>query len=168
MNPSLRTLCLIAGCIVFGFAQAQAPNLDELEKRIEQGKKAKEQREAASRRADSEQKAQSSRMGALVVRSDAPCTLLIDSKRVADIPAGTARTISVQPGEQLVDCVSTEVPSVKYSGVQKARSGEKTVLEIGLAAQVQKMRGQNEKAARNAGFVESSAGILRETMTGLE
>lgn len=86
----------------------------------------------------------------LVVRSDAPCSLSIDGKQVATMQASEAQTLVVQSGQQLLECTSTEESSVKYSAIQSANAGSKTVVDIALADKVVSLRRGKEAASQRA------------------
>ena len=191
-RPITRTviavLVLLAGPLVL--RAAEAPNLEDLERRIEAAKqaeadKAEAERRASAQRADAERRkaAEAATKATLVLRSDAPCRLTLDGEAAGELAAGTLRNVAVAPGQQLLACVSMEQESVKYEEVITAQAGAKTVHEIKLAQRVAEVRSAAQaKAAKEAKerslcanpagnpvcLEDAGGGVLRQPATGLE
>jgi Protein of unknown function (DUF1566) len=124
----------------------------------------------------------------LVVRTDAACTLFVDTRQVTFLYAGDGQVVPVQAGEVLVECVTAgewaagewPVPPQRYSEVFKLKTGEKRVVQIELAEKVaagkramkERYEAEKEKRAqtaeRVAGYVDAGPAIVRNEITGLE
>jgi hypothetical protein len=167
-------------------AQADSPtdtqNLDDLTKKIEQGKAEKAKRDASAQKKAAEQKAREAHLATVVIRSDAPCALYANGEKQSIIQAGTG-SVKVPGGQNLVDCISTEEADAKYSATITTRAGENSVLVIELAAKVleiqrAKQQAQNDRlqAERDRLACEQNShemsnlggGVLRQCKVGIE
>jgi hypothetical protein len=85
----------------------------------------------------------------MVVVSDAACALEVNGDPIAALEPGAVKKLSVWPGDQLVKCASTDEPGEVFSVVQSIKSGEQTVLQIGLASRVEAVRQKREAQAQS-------------------
>jgi hypothetical protein len=170
-------------------AQTTAPtdtqSLDELSKKIEEGKAEKAKKAAAEKskaaqhqEAERKKEAAEGRMATVVIRSDAPCQLYVNGEQKTVIQAGTSQ-VKVSGGQNLIDCVSTEESGAKYSNTIATHAGENTVLAIELAPSVQYVQGIKQQAAlarqeklaceaHQDVFQEVATGVVRQCRTNLE
>lgn len=158
-------------------------NLDDLERRLDAAKKADVAKKESTRRALAARAANEASQGRLVLEADAPCEVRIDGERKATLKPGAISTVEVEGGQQLIDCVSTEFPDIKVREVREVTAGNKLVVSLTLAAQVELARtvaesrraeAEVERAralAREAAakrYVAVDDGVLRDTTTGLD
>ena len=85
----------------------------------------------------------------MVVVSDAACALEVNGDPIAALEPGAVKKLSVWPGDQLVRCASTDEPGEVFSVVQSIKTGEQTVLQIGLASRVEAVRQKREAQAQS-------------------
>jgi len=85
----------------------------------------------------------------MVVVSDAACALEVDGDPIAALEPDAVKKLSVYPGDQLVKCASTEEPGEIFSVVQSIKAGEKSVLQIGLAARIAAARQKRAAQAQS-------------------
>ena len=138
MNRAFR-IFIIGGVCAMGIGPALAQetvNLEELEARLK-----KAQAEDAAQKAEANRKAEAARraaaeMGTLVIEADAVCMLRIDGEDKGLLYPGEVKTVRVQSGQQLIDCVSTESPQAKVREIREVEAGAKLVLTLSLADKV--------------------------------
>lgn len=122
--------------LVFAIDAVPAPNLDDLQRQLDDAKRNKtkpsRERPAVSTK-EAAQEVPTGPRATLVVESDAPCELRVDGQRKAILKASEPVTIVVESGKQLLDCVSTESPSVKVREMVQAQAGTKDVKTLQLA-----------------------------------
>ncbi len=116
-------------------AQAPEANLDATKRKLDAAKQAQ---------------AEQARMATLVLRSDADCRLSINGEDQGVLNAGQVKAVKLIPGEQLVDCTSTEFDSARLSTVKTATVGTQSVVMLELAASVSVERAAREAAQREA------------------
>src|SRR5882672_7629899 len=85
----------------------------------------------------------------MVVVSDAACALEVNGDPIAALDPDAVKKLSVWPGDQLVKCASTDEPGEVFSVVQSIKTGEQTVLQIGLASRVEAVRQKREAQAQS-------------------
>ena len=157
MRIFLSTLLVVGLFANSAYAQTAAPSLESIEAQI----KAKEEaaaraaqqakQAAAARQADATRNAELARQqemarmeqarrdadsapATLIVQSDADCSLTLDGKPRAQLVAGLVESLQVQPGEQLIRCVSLEDASHAVELVKQVDGGAKLVVNLELAA----------------------------------
>lgn len=166
MRKAIRTILpLIALTLAPNLvAQSQAPDLDKLQKQLDDAK-AEEARAAEA----------AGRMATLVIRADAPCQLEIDGTPRTILKADQAQTLEVLGGEQLIECRSTEETQVRHSEVRDVPAGSKEVLLLELAAEVQTIHRAREREAAAAAqpafqsrWTDLGNGVLKDSRTGLQ
>lgn len=89
----------------------------------------------------------------LVIRSDADCNLTVNGSPQGSVTAGSAKAVTVTPGEQLVECVGG---GAKAESVVEVFPGTQKVVKIGLATKVQVQ-----------GRFKAGAGVVLDNRTGL-
>lgn len=163
-------------------------SLDEIERRIQQGKAKKAQEAAEQSKARSVNQGDQSRVATVVVQTDASCEFSVNGKRIRTLAQGITE-VKVQGGQSLVSCSSTEVSGVAFEVELETRSGQSTVLRIQLASRVTQAQQQRQREAEkrdqlarqekefraecDAGTPHlmgpgSTPGALRQCSTGLE
>ncbi len=159
-------------------AQTTDADIDAVQRKLDAAKQAQAAKEAAERR----EAAAQARMATLVFRTDADCELSINGETQAVLATGQTKAVKVNPGEQLVDCVSTELSATSISQVRTATAGTQIVVLLELAAKVRgvreqqaaasraqaeaEARAQREKALRER-YVVQTDGNVRDQQTGL-
>jgi len=146
-RPGLRLLVALTACLMLRPALSQIPTIEELEKRIEEAKKAKEEKQPQGQPQGSGDAAvPAARHGTLVVRNDAPCLLSIDGKRVGDVLPAGAREITVDRGDRLIECTSVDEPAISLSSLANVKAAGKTIVQLQLkdkvAAEGEQRRGR--------------------------
>lgn len=130
--------------------RAQTTNLDELQKRIEQGKAEQARKDAMASKAAADKTAQGKaadgRTAPLVVSTDSPCTLYVNGQQHTSGLGTGVTNLKIPAGQSLVDCVSTEEAEVRFRTTVTAKAGESVVLEIELAQKVADVRRQRDEA----------------------
>ncbi len=150
----------------------ETPTIEELEKRIEEAKKARQAKEqppaVAKPQSDQPSIAPVPKPGTLIIGNDAPCLLSIDGERVGDVLPAGAREMTVPRGERSIECTSTDQPAISVSQVVKIKPREKTFVELSLKDKVAMEAAHRKQAAGRMGsFDELSGGLLRDHRTGL-
>jgi len=165
-------MALALSCIPFPVA-AQ-PSLDELEKRIQQGKTKRAQETVGQGKVRSANQAEQARLATIVVQTDAPCEFSVNGKRVRTLAQGVTE-VKVPAGRSLVNCDSTEAPGLARESELELHSGQNTVLRIQLASLVDRhSRRLGEMRAAcdgvDAHIMESGGapGVLNQCGTRLE
>lgn len=175
-NAPIAALLVAVVLVAAPLRAEETPNLEELERRIEAVKreeaakaaKMEADRRATAQRAEAERKraAEAAAKATLVLRSDAPCRLSIDGAEVAELAAATPHSVTVAPGQQLLQCVSTDEAVVKHEEVLNAQAGSKTVHDIAMAEAVAKAHTERlaaeKKAAQEAGKQAAAAAAERK------
>jgi hypothetical protein len=124
-----------------------------------------------------QQEAQQRAAAELVVKADADCQLTVNGEGKGKLTANQTQLIKVSPGEQLIECVTTDGTSANAQETKTVAAGAQAVVVLSLAAviaarqQEAQQRAAAESAARNPGnlgFVDLGGGILKDTKTGLE
>ena len=128
---SLLLLCSLAATVL-AQTNTAAPTIEEVEAQIKQAEQAQANRASeAARKAElakqeaikRDANAASARMATLLFRSDAECTLSINGEAQGVLAAGATKAVKVNPGDQIVDCVSTRYASVRLNTVKTAAAG---------------------------------------------
>ena len=181
-RPGLRLLVAMMACLMLRPAFSQTPTIEELEKRIEEAKKAKEEKQQVQTQGqpqrDHDGAVPAAKHGTLIVRNDAPCLLSIDGKRIGNVLPAGAREITVDRGDRLIECTSVDEPAISLSSLAKVAGG-KTIVQLQLkdkvavererraqiaAAQDEERRREEQKRAATA---ERQKGSLDHVADGL-
>jgi hypothetical protein len=190
LKNSIHAVASLAVAVLISVATndalAQQPNLEQMQRDLERAKREKAAREK-------ERASTAARQATLVIRSDAPCQLSLDGRRVASLKSGEALMLTVQAGETLLECESVDGGAAKYAVTHKLEAGTKAVVQIELQAKVtaaQQSRDvarqqaerkraedarqaaaaaevQSKRAAIEARFVDQGDGTLRDQQSGL-
>jgi hypothetical protein len=126
---TLTSVCLLLLAAIG--AVAAEPNLDDLQRRLDAAKR--DQQKAVP---PPVQKPASPRQSTLIVRADSACRLTLDGKLMGELGAFETRSLSVAPGEALVECQSVAEASARYATAYKFEAGTKVVLQIELQEKV--------------------------------
>jgi hypothetical protein len=166
-------------------ASNTAPDLDDLERRLEAAKAAAAKKEQADKVAAEQRKAEQARaaeaaakqQATLVVKTDADCQLTVNGEDKGNLTAGQTQSIKINPGDQMIECVTTNGSGAKAEATKAVEAGTQALVELALADEIARkqleaqQRAVAESAARdpgNLGFVDLGGGILKDTKTGLE
>lgn len=136
-HPGLRLLVALTACLMLRPALCQIPTIEELEKRIEEAKRAKEEKQPQGQPQRGDDGAvPAAKHGTLVLRNDAPCLLSIDGKRVGDVLPAGAREITVDRGDRLIECTSVDEPAASLSSLANVKAAGKTIVQLQLKDKV--------------------------------
>jgi uncharacterized protein DUF1566 len=157
-QPALLLSMALAACLMVRPAFSQTPTIEELEKRIYEAKKvkeAKEQAEAESKRQQEQQREQQSteaaaKQGTVIIENDAPCSLSIDMERIGKVLPVGASEMTVQRGERLIECTSTDDPEISVSRVVRVKAVEKTRVQLRLKEKLAAEQRQEASKMANA------------------
>jgi hypothetical protein len=186
-QPALVPVAALIACLMaHPAAICQAPSveeppaIEELEKKIEEAKKARQAKEQppadAPAQPNQPDAAAPPKPGTLIIGNDAPCRLSIDGERIGDVLPAGARELTVQRGEHSIECTSTDEAAVSVSQHVKIKPRDKTFVELSLkdkvAAETARKRQTAAKAApqpaaRMGSFDELGGGLVRDRRTGL-
>jgi hypothetical protein len=124
----------------------------------------------------------------LIVKADAACQLTVNGEAKGALQVNETKSLKLNPGEQLVECTSSEDASAKAQQTKAVTAGAQAVVVLALAdkmaskqQEAQQQRAAAERAAheraaaesaardpQNLGFVELGNGVLKDTKTGLQ
>ena len=76
----------------------------------------------------------------LIVRTDAPCELIMVGEPPVLVDPGEAREITVKPGEIALSCVSTEIPTVRTNQIRQLDVDTRVIVNLQLADEVNARR----------------------------
>lgn len=147
------------GCVglvlISRLVSAQSPDddIDAVQPKLDAAKQAQAAKEAAARRSQE----QLARMATLLFRTDADCRLSINGKAQGVLAVGETKEVKVNPGDQLVDCVSTDMVSVSTHEVKTATAGTQSVMLLHLADRVNQEHQQVAAAAQARAEAEAKA-----------
>jgi biopolymer transport protein ExbD len=194
MHPkvqAMRKSCMLVLLLIFGAAPPMPsgaqdtaappsataePDLDALTRRIESAKAEAAKKEQA-RAAEAARLAAAKQQATLVIKADADCQLTVNGEGKGKLTANQTQSIDVKPGDQLIECVTTDGTSAYAQETKTVAAGAQAVVVLSptaaIAARQQEaqQRAAAESAARNPGnlgFVDLGGGILKDTKTGLE
>lgn len=142
--------------LIFGAqVSAQTPDADieAVQRKLDAAKRAQAEKDAAARRSQE----QLARMATLLFRTDADCSLSINGKAQGVLAVGDTKEVKVNPGDQIVDCTSTEVASIAISELKTATAGAQSVVLLQLADRVNQERQQAAAAAQARADAEARA-----------
>jgi hypothetical protein len=105
-------------------------NLEEIERKLEAARKQAQPPRPAPQRA-AETPPPSTKTAKLVVEANAACELKINGSTVARLGAGNAEVVSVEPGQQLVEC--TGANGAKAKVIQDVAAGRQQVVSLTLS-----------------------------------
>ena len=184
MRIASRCAWLLVASMIATPLPAQSPDADieAVQRKLDAAKQAQAQKDAAVRReadqraaaqaAERRQREQSAadaaaaqaNMGTLIVRSDHDCTLSIDGTVKQDVGPASTATFKVEPGDQLIECVSRRFPdTVRYQEVKPLSAGSKSVVLIELDAQAAEL----DRAARTRNRFVAQGNEVADNETGL-
>ncbi len=110
-------------------------------------------------------------MATLLFRTDADCSLSINGEAQGVLAAGQTKAVKVNPGDQIVDCVSTESSSASISEIKTATAGTQSAVVLQLASALQQAREQQAAAAQQQAlrsrYTAQGDGTVRDSQTGL-
>lgn len=149
---------------------AEAAKKEQADKVVAEQLKAEQARAAeAARQAAAKQQA------TLVVKADADCQLTVNAEGKGKLTANQSQSIKVSPGEQLIECVTTDGTGANAQETVAAGAQAVVVLALAEAIAVKQREAQQRAAAESAardpgnlGFFDLGGGILKDTKTGLE
>jgi hypothetical protein len=124
-----------------------------VQRKLDAAKQAQAAKDAAARRGQE----QLARMATLLFRTDADCNLSINGKAQGVLAVGDTKEVKVNPGDQIVDCTSTEVASIAISELKTATAGAQSVVLLQLADRVNQDRQQAAAAAQARADAEARA-----------
>lgn len=128
---SRAVACGLMACAAWAPSGAQAQTqLEELERKLEAAKKQAQPPRPAPQRA-AEAPPPSTKTAKLVVEANAACELKINGSTVARLSAGNAEVVSVEPGQQLVEC--TGANGAKAKVIQDVAAGRQQVVSLTLS-----------------------------------
>lgn len=199
IKSSVLIVLLIAGAVTPMPSVAQdttaqpaataEPDLDALGRRIEAAKAEAAKKELADKAAAEQRKAEQARaaeaarqaaakqQATLVVKADADCQLTVNGEGKGKLTANQTQSIKVSPGEQLIECVTTDGTGANAQETKTVAAGAQAVVVLALfdAIAGKQREAQQRVAAEslarnpgNLGFVDQGGGILKDTKTGLE
>jgi serine/threonine-protein kinase len=141
--------------------------------------KAAEERRAADKLAAdaAATKLAEAQQATLIVKTDAACELSVNGEAKGMLQVNKAMTLKLPPGEQLIECASSEGSGSKAQETKSVSAGSQAVVVLALLEKIAgkqregQMRIAAETASRNPqnlGFVDLGSGVLKDTKTGLE
>ncbi|MGB8379383.1 MAG: protein kinase [Rhodanobacteraceae bacterium] len=122
--------------------------------------------EAAAKQAESTQ-------ASLIVKADAACRLTVNGEAKGALQANKAKILKLNPGEQLIECTTSEDLGATTQETKTVSAGAQAVVVLAVAEAIASAKQQRavaeqaaqERAAR-AGFVDLGNGVLKDTKTG--
>ena len=191
-QPSRMSIPLfLVALMLGGHAPAQTPDadIDAVQRKLDAAKQAQAQKDATAKReadqraaaqaADRRQREQAAadaaaseaRMATLLFRTDADCNLSINGEAQGVLAAGQTKAVKVNPGDQIVDCVSTESSAASISEVKTATAGTQSAVVLQLAGSLQQARDQQAAAAQQQAlrnrYTAQGDGTVRDSQTGV-
>ena len=168
---SVVGVLLLSLFVAMPLIAADAPNLDDLERRIEAAKREEGEKAEAMR----QRVAADATKATLVVHSDAVCRLRVNGATQGVQEPGVTRRIRVSPGEQLIECASTEHSRARVQQVKTVGSGAQAVVVLELGSEIERRQITEQRAKDSAAcagnaacMVNAGTAILRQPATGLE
>jgi hypothetical protein len=143
LRKSIRLL--LVALILGGHALAQSPDADieAVQRKLEAAKQAQAAKDAAaSREADQRAAREASaaaaqaNLGTLIVQTDHACGLSIDGIFRQEIGPGETASLKVEPGDQLIECVSRRFEGLKVQEVKPLASSSKSVVVLAFGGRV--------------------------------
>jgi hypothetical protein len=153
------------------FADTEADSGDASEDQSAAGDEAadetaqSDEEEEAEDSADKDAAANEARMATLLFRTDADCSLTINGEAQGLLAAGQTKAVKVNPGGQIIDCVSSEFALASISEVKIATAGTQSAVVLQLAAGLQAAAAQ-QQALRNR-YTARGDGTVRDSQTGV-
>jgi hypothetical protein len=145
----------ICAVLLSSMAAAQSPDadIDAVQRKLDAAKQAQAAKDAAARRSQE----QLARMATLLFRTDADCSLSINGKAQGVLSVGDTKEVKVNPGDQLVDCVSTDAATVSINELKTATAGTQSAVLLQLADRVNQELQQAAAAAQAKADAEAKA-----------
>jgi hypothetical protein len=180
-QPSRMSIPLFLVALMFGgLALAQSPDADieAVQRKLDAAKQAQAAKDAAAKREADQRSARAAaaaaseaRMATLLFRTDADCALSINGEAQGVLAVGQTKSVKVNPGDQIVDCVSTESSAASISEVKTATAGTQSAVVLQLAGSLQQARAQQAAAAQQQAlrnrFTAQGDGTVRDSQTGV-
>jgi hypothetical protein len=171
MKSIILGLLMATGLNTVSMAQSSSPSLDDLEKKLEQRKASKNKPPAVKTQQNGDsasspatealvQQAEAPKLGALrsgklLLDTNEACTLRVNGDTSGVIAPDQPKVFSVDSGQVLIECVSTQDQTRKVRQVQSVEVGKQLVLTLNIPAAASKDRFLDE------------GGNIKDTRTGL-
>jgi formylglycine-generating enzyme required for sulfatase activity len=128
---------VVVTMLLLGSVPARSQTLEELERQVEAAERRQREQEAAAKReaearaaAERQRQAALAQQGRLVVRSNRACTLSVNGEAKGEVTPGATRTVAVQAGEQLIECVAGD--GGRAEAVREVDPGRQVVVDLSV------------------------------------
>jgi hypothetical protein len=161
----MASWCLALPSAAVEISGSGSTSVEELERKIEAAENRKKRGNAE--RPTAQPAAAPADSGRLLVKVDAPCNLRVGGPSVRSFKAPGSAVITLEAGEQFIECVSYANPDgAKAREVIEVSSGKQTVVSLSFAQAEARARAAEEAASRR--FKAVSGDIVSDTQAGVE